>query len=291
MTFRNIEFVIQEAFIGIWRNGVMAVAALTTIALSLSVLGAFLLLCMGTQSLIERELGKFEIGVYLSQSTPRPEAEEIGRKIRQTSGVKEVLFIPKEDAWPEFKKTMASKLDLGGVEANPLPDAYRVKVHGAEVVQQVAQKIRGMEGIERVKEGRNELRHVLAVARFVRYVGALAIAVLIVVCVFIISNAIRLTVFARRHEIRIMQLVGATDGFIRTPLVIEGMLLGAIGAAISLCVIKLGGCYLAGVVAKMVPLFSTIPSGVNGAQFAWGLILTGALAGTIGSLLSIRKFL
>jgi cell division transport system permease protein len=291
VTFRNIEFVIQEAFIGIWRNGVMAVAALTTISLSLSILGAFLLLSMGTKAFVERELGKFEIGVYLSQTTPRLEADEIGKKIRQTRGVKEVLFIPKEDAWPEFKKNMASKLDLGGVEANPLPDAYRVKVHSAEVVEAIAQKIRGMEGIERVKEGRNELRHVLAIARFVSYIGAVAISVLVVTCVFIISNAIRLTVFARRREIRIMQLVGATDGFIRTPLVIEGMLLGALGALISLGAIKLGGYYLAGVVAKMMPLLTMISSGVNGAHFAWGLVLTGALAGAIGSLLSIRKFL
>ena len=291
MTFRNIEFLIHEAFVGIWRNGIMALASLSTIALSFTILGAFVLLGFGTKSFIDRELGKFEIGVYLDRSVGRPEAIELGKKLMQTKGVKEVFFIPKEDAWPDFKKNMSSKIDLSGVESNPLPDSYRVKVHNAKVVEQIAQAIRTMEGVERVKEGRTELRHVLAIASFVRYVSTLAGAILFITCIFIISNAIRLTMFARRKEIRIMQLVGATDGFIRIPLVIEGMLLGALGALISLGLLRAAGYYLAGVAEKMMPLLRQISSGINAGQFACGLVITGALVGTLGSLVSIRKFL
>jgi len=291
VSLRNIEFVIQEALVGIWRNGVMAIAEVSTVALSLSILGAFILLSLATRNFVEQELKKFEVGVYLEPQASRAQALDLGKKIRRIKEVREVVFIPKEKAWPQFKKSMTSKLDLGGVEANPLPDAYRVKVKSPRAVEQVAQVIRGMENVERVREGRQELRHVLALEQFVRYVGGLAAVALFVTCVFIISNAIRLTVFARRREIRIMQLVGATDWFIRAPLVVEGMLLGAVGAVISFGIISLGSNYLAEVAARMMPLLRQVSSGLDRGQFAWGISLAGALVGALGSMLSIRRFL
>jgi len=291
VSLRNIEFLIHEAFVGIRRNGVMALASLSTIALSLAVLGAFVLLIFGATNMIQRELGKFDIAVYLTNDTSREEALRLGGEIRRMRAVKEVDFIPKEVAWPQFKKERAGKLDLGGLKGNPLPDAYRVKVSRAEMVEELADRIRAMRGVASVREGREVLRHVLAAARFIRYVGAVAIGALFITCVFIISNSIRLTIFARRREIRIMQLVGATDWFIRIPLVIEGMVLGSLGAAVSVALIRLSGYYLSGVVARELPLLRQASSGIEPGQFAAGLILTGTVVGTLGSMASIRKFL
>jgi cell division transport system permease protein len=148
-----------------------------------------------------------------------------------------------------------------------------------------------MEGIHRVREARKELRRVIAVADFVKYMGVLAVIVLLGTATFIISNAIRLTVYARRREIRIMQLVGATNWFIRIPLVVEGVVLGAVGGLIAAGLITGGRMYLGQVVTKMMLLFGSVTSGIGPGELVTAMVITGATIGALGSTVSIRKFL
>jgi cell division transport system permease protein len=288
---RNIEFLIQEAFVGIWRNGIMAVASLSTIALSLAILGSFGLLILGAHNFVDRELGKFDIAVFLDPNLSSDREQDILSTVKTIPSVKSVEFVPKEVSWPSFKKELSADIELGGIVKNPLPDAMRVRVADPRQTETVAQKIRDIEGIHRVREARQELNYVIAVADFIKYVGIVAIIVLFATATFIISNAIRLTMYARRREIRIMQLVGATNVFIQTPLVIEGIVLGVIGGLIAAGIVSMCGSYLTGVIHRMMPLVRQVSSGVNPAQFAVMMALTGATIGAIGSTMSIKKFL
>ena len=131
---------------------------------------------------------------------------------------------------------------------------------------------------------------VMAVARVVKALSAAGVVVLLITTAFIISNAIKLTLYARRLEIRIMQLVGATNQFIRLPLVIEGVVFGAIGAVAAWVLLTLGGSYVSSVAQRIVFL-GRITSGIGNGQLAIGLIVVGAAIGAAGSFVSIRRFL
>ena len=180
---------------------------------------------------------------------------------------------------------------MGGVEPTMLTSHFRVKLDDAKYTPQTADAIRKLPRIEEVIEGRQLVEQVVKFADFVKLAGWCSAGVLFLVAAFIISNTIRLTLYARRREIKIMQLVGATNWFIRLPYVFEGTVLGAIGGGAACLAILGGGQYLNSEVTRIMPLLAQFSSGVDPLRFYGGLVAAGCIIGAMGSLFSIRRFL
>jgi cell division transport system permease protein len=290
MNLRSIEFLIEEAMVGVRRNGLMAVASISTIALSLAILSSFCLFILGAHKFAQQELNKFEIAVYIKPNVSRQTAIDVESEIRRMPAVSSIILYPKEQAWPEFKKSFP-QLDTAGLSLNTLPDKLRVTVGDPDETTRIADSIRRMSHVDNVIDGRVERKYVTAIASFVKWFGLIASIALLAATIFIISNAIRLTVFVRRREIKIMQMVGATNTFIRIPLVLEGMIFGASGALIAFGLVGAGITYLGSVVSRMMPMMQSVTTGVERTEILIALLIGGTLIGAAGSFVSIRRFL
>lgn len=292
LNLRNIEYLLQEAFIGIWRNGIMAVAAVTTVALSLAILGGFLLLAVTSHRFVEGQLAKFQIAASVPREASIEQAKKVCDAIKALPLTKSANLLSREEEWAKLKLSVGLKMDLGGVIDNPLPYMIEVTAKDPRKVGELAEQIRRIDGIRKVRNAEEDYKRVRTIADLIKALGIVGAVVLCITTVFIISNAIRLTLFARRHEIRIMQLVGATNWFIRVPLVLEGIVLGAIGALIATGLVAVGSGYTSNLVWKLIPAtVRNVSSGIDHSQFAVVLIVGGAAIGALGSLVSIRRFL
>lgn len=291
MSFRSLEYAIVESFISIRRNGLMSFVSVSTLALTLAVLGAFGLLILWLHGVASTLPNKLEVAVFLEKKASKQDALEIRSQIAAMKYVKSATIIPAEIGWEEFKKNMGGQLELDGVEGNPLPDMIRVRVGDPRHIMATAKAIREMEHVDEVNEGRELVDGLVRFADLIKILGGAAGIVLFLVTIFIISNTIRLTVFARRREIKIMQMVGATNWFIRLPLMFEGMILGAVGGAIACGLIYVAANYIVKVVTKVMPLLAQFSISVEPLQFVGGLALVGCLVGALGSMISIRRFL
>lgn len=292
MNFRNLEYLIQEAFIGIWRNGIMAVASLSTVAFSMAILGVFLLLVLGSHHFAERQLAGFELKVFMPRGGSEDDAIKVRDAIEKLPLAKNVVLLSRDKEYAKLKRNMSGSMEFGGLIPNPLPYALDVKSKDSRKTGILANQIRRIQGVANVADAQEDYKLVKTIADIVKLVGFIAAVVLVIITVFLISNAIRLTLFARRHEIKIMQLVGATNWFIRVPLVLEGIVLGAVGALVAIGLISIGSeCIssLARELSETTP--RSLSSGVAPAHFVVWLVVGGAVIGALGSLLSIRRFL
>lgn len=285
----SAEFLIQEAFTGMRRNGLMAYASISTIALALGVLGAFVLVALGANNFAASQIDKFEIAVYMRGNANRAQTEALAKTIGKMPYVASVSVRSRDEEWSKFKKSNPN-IESAGLQSNPIPFSMDVKVNEASKTTYLANKIRTMNGVHTVRDGREILGRVMAIARVVRGVSVAGVIVLLITAVFIISNAIKLTLYARRREIRIMKLVGATNWFIRVPLIIEGIVFGAAGAFAAWVLLRVGGSYVARTADKL-PMMSRFSSDVTPAMLAFVLILLGIAIGAAGSFVSIRRFL
>ncbi len=292
VSFRNIEFLIQEAFTGIWRNGLMAFASITTIALSLGILGAFVLMAMGANNFADAQIGRFQIKVF-TRDADRAQAESIRDGIRKIEDVTSVVILDRDKEYLKLKGEHPN-FDFAGVRGergNPLPYCLDVKVADASRTTAVADTIRTIDHVHRVNEARDHVNRVMALVRIMKVVSYAGVAILLVTAGFIISNAIKLTLYARRREIQIMQLVGATNWFIRVPLVIEGIVFGAVGAGVAWVMLRVGSIYVSRGVESVARFMDTFSSRIDPALLAAGLLIVGVIIGATASCVSIRKFL
>ncbi|OFX13999.1 MAG: hypothetical protein A2Z18_10785 [Armatimonadetes bacterium RBG_16_58_9] len=292
MNFRNIEFLVQEAFTGIRRNGLMAFASISTIALSLGVLGAFALMAMGANNFAQAQLGKFQIKVFTDKAD-LAQARAVRDRILDIKRVKSAVILNRDKEYARLKSEHPN-FDFAGVRGdrgNPLPYCLDVRVFEASQTSDVADKIRTIKHVHRVNEAREHINRVLALARVVKIASYAGAAILLITTGFIISNAIRLTLYARRREIRIMQLVGATNWFIRVPLVIEGVIFGAVGAVAAYAMLRIGTIYLSRGVERVARFMDSFSSGAGPGELAGALLIVGILIGAAGSCVSIRRFL
>jgi cell division transport system permease protein len=229
----RIEFLLSEAFIALRRNGLMTFAAVTTAAAALFLLGGLAYVYYRVSGYTENVSGKFEMNVFMRLDLPRPQALDAADKIRQMPGVRSVTLVPKEQAWQEWQKKLS--LSSGGID-NPLPDALHVMLTDPKKADGLASQIELMPEVIRpggVSYSKDVQQLMDTMLSLVRLVGGVFGFLLFITAGILIHNAIRLTVIARRREIRIMQLVGASYATIWIPFVIEGMIQGAVGGFIA----------------------------------------------------------
>jgi len=291
MSLRTLEYAAAESVSGIIRNGLMSATSVVTIALSLSILAAFGLLAFGLNNMAQGLLGQFEIGVFLKNGVSEAEIAEVSSQIEKLSHVTSVRLISREEAWEETKRKIGKDVNLTGIK-NPLPDQLCVKLDDTHFTARTVDRIRKMPYVDDVVAARQLVERAIKVADLIKWIGIVSASVLFLVTAFIISNTIRLTLYARRREIRIMQLVGATNWFIRLPFVLEGVILGAIGACVSYLLVSGGSKYVSEIVTRNFPFVrGQFATNVDPIYFLGCMIALGCLVGAIGSLISIRRFL
>lgn len=293
MKVRTIEYYIREVFISLRRNNWMSVASIGTVAVSLFIFGMFLMMVMNMNKLAENMESQVQINVYLLDKVDREQARDIEKDLKEIEGVESVGFVTKDEAMERFKdrlgdqKTLLDALD----ETNPLPDSFEVTVTNPDLVKPAAEKMEKIDGVECAKYGQDVMEHLFEITRLLRIFGFTLMLVLAFATLFIISNTIRLTVFARRKEIAIMKYVGATDWFIRWPFVMEGMVLGLFGSIIAAMVLRTAYTAMAEKVYDTLAFFPLIPEQPFLTYITIIVVISGMVVGAIGSAVSIKKFL
>ncbi|WP_046216436.1 permease-like cell division protein FtsX [Paenibacillus wulumuqiensis] len=304
MNFSTFLRHMREGFRSVFRNGWMSIASITSIIVSLFILGVFILLVFNVNNLADQADSQVEVNVFLELNVNQDLREELQQQISEMPEVSNIRYIPKDKGLDELRENLGeggeSFLEGYAKENNPLPDAFRVQVIEATTVPFVAQKIEALntEHVEKpilkVRYGGETVQTLFKVTALIRNIGLILVAALALMAMFLIANTIRVTILARRREISIMKLVGATNQFIRWPFFIEGALLGGIGSVVTIIILFVGYHQL--VVASMTSLSLASMVTLIPLQQIWpwlgGLLLVlGIVIGVWGSTVSIRRFL
>jgi len=291
---RSLEYAIIESLIAIRRNAFHSIASILTVTLTLGVLGAFSLFALSLNNAAKLELKKFEIEVWLDKTKSQDDIIGLERQIRDMDRVETVTFISAKDYWKIVHRDWKDDIDLKDVDPKNVMakwDHFSVRLNNPRYTAITAKTLRTLPHVREVIDGRGIVDKVSHMADIVRIVGAVTAGILLLITMIIVSNTIRLMMDARKREIRIMQLVGATNWFIRLPLIFEGTLLGTIGGGIA-CVFILGGSeYLNHKFASGISVLSQFSSGVNPLLLAGALLCLGWVIGAMASLISIQRYL
>ncbi|KAA8997940.1 ABC transporter permease [Paenibacillus spiritus] len=302
MNFRTFLRHMREGFKNVFRNGWMSLASITSIVVSLLVLGVFILLVLNVNELADKADSAVQIKVHLELNVDEKLRQTLQAEIGAMPEVSKVEFISKEQGMKELREDLGPDAEtvLGSFDEanNPLNEALLVEVVKSTTVGEVAAKIEKLNTIHpekpiyKVKYGKGTIETLFKVTRTIRNVGFVFVAGLGVMSMFLISNTIRVTILARRREIGIMKLVGATNSFIRWPFFVEGALIGVLGSVITVLVLYIGYTGLSETV-KSDPLIgsSLIPFSDIWLLLSGLMIGLGVLIGVWGSTVSIRKFL
>lgn len=281
-------YFVREVFTNIRRSPLMSIASVTTVLVLTIILGYFTAVMLNLEALAASLLKEVQVVVYLDDSANQV---SVSQQLQRIPGVSETHFVSKETALNKLVERMQGRIKVDDLTENPLPNSYEVAVKSASDLEHVAKRAERIGGVEYVKYGEEIAQRMLHFNALVRAVGIVVLALLFLSTVLIVSNTIRLTVFARRKEIEIMQMVGAAEWFIRWPFILEGVLQGLAGAVIASTLV--GGSY-ALVVPKLIETISFLPI-VPAEQvvplLVPALILNGGFVGALGSWLSVNKFL
>ncbi|WP_028991450.1 permease-like cell division protein FtsX [Thermoanaerobacter thermocopriae] len=293
MLFRNFKYFLKEGFSNLARNRLMTIASITSVMAAMLILGLVVVIILNVNSLTYQVESQLELKAFLKDNISKEQVTQIGNDIKSIEGVTSVVFESKEEALRKFKQQLGDKSYLAeGLENdNPLPQSYIIKVKDANLMKDISNKIKQINGIEKVSYGQDVVDKLLGIIKIIRIVGLSIILILFIISIVIISNTIKLGVFARRREINIMKYIGATDWFIRWPFLIEGVILGLIGALLSVIILVLAYGYVLDVMNNKLIMFQLLPLEkiVGGILLYFSMI--GAIIGALGSGLSIKRFL
>lgn len=279
-----------------WRNRGMGIASITSISAVLMILGVVLILVLSiNNAVLDTKLKFDEVEVFLVEDLSNESMDIIEETVKEYPGVLSILFRSKEQALEIMKEEWAEEAYLlDGLETNPLPDAYIIKVNDIEYADELVNDVKTLDGVEEVKYYKDVIDKLLIFAGYIQFGGIMIIGILVFISVFIISNTIKITVSSRRREINIMKYVGATNGYIRGPFIMEGVFLGIIGAMISIAIVYFGYEYFYNSMNdKLYDLFTfyLVDPKLIFADLAIMFGTIGSGIGALGSLVSLKRFL
>lgn len=286
---RSLPFLLREALINLRRHGLMTAASISTLAVSLALVGGFALTFYQINAGARRALGAFEMRVFCRQNIAKTTLPVVQRRIEALRGVESVVYLSKEEAFAE--QVRALPIDATGIP-NQMNETFVVKTIDVGGAGPLAREIRSWHAdIESVDMADTEMRNALVLAHFVRDAGLMGAVLLVLGTLVVVSNTIRLSVVGRRREIKIMQLVGATPAFIRFPLLLEGVIQGAAGGALAGLTLLALGRYVGGLIRATIPLLVPYGAPIDLVRCGLALVAAGALLGAGGALLSLRRHL
>lgn len=291
VSVQGVSFV-SDASSSFRRNGLMTAAAVTTIMVALLVVGAAVLIGLNLSNVAGVVEGQVQVVAFLRDGLTSLETENVRVAVGSIPGVRAIRFVGRGEALQRLQQQLgehAAFADLAST--NPLPDSLEVQLANPQSAQAIASAVAKQTGVTEVTYGGEAVDRVVALTRGLRAVSVVLTLFLISVALVVVFNTIRLTVIARRQEIEIMQLVGATRWFVRWPFIIEGFFQGA--AAAVAAVVVLGTVYVVGVLRLQATMPFLPVAGPSDAALPLlaSVLVAGFCVGAAGSLLAIRRFL
>jgi cell division transport system permease protein len=288
----RVRLLFSEAWSSIRMNLSTTFAATMTVLIGMCLLGLFIALGTWVLSWSNHVQKELQVHVYFQSNATQQQEQAVRFKLQHDPRVKTVHFVSKKQALTQMKKEFKNLVTIP-LPNNPLPDSYTVVPVKASYTPLIGTSVRqaGWAGVDNVKWGSATAKRVLTIAKVISLVFLIAVILLVVASTLLIANTIRLSIFARRREIEVMKLVGATNWFIRGPFMLEGLVCGVVGSALAVVLLVLG---------KAVALPSILPhigggeSDVHALSFtlnAIALLGAGLLLGAIGSAVTLRRFL
>jgi cell division transport system permease protein len=288
---QSLFFAAQEALQNMVKNLGVSVASVTTSAMSLLVLGIFVALSLNVSHLsqvLESEVGA---RVFLSDRCTAACITRVGTELRRLPDVRSVRYVSKGQALARLEVDFGSEgkalASLGS--QNPLQNSYEIRVSDPARIPAVARRAARLRGVADVSYQAQVVDRLVSFIAVVRAVGLVVGLVLALGALLVIYNAIRVGLYARRREIAIMRLVGATEGFVRLPFLLEGVVLGLVGGGVAFLGLRLGYQIFFQTAVRLLPFLPVVPPGAVSGELAFLLLLFGVLLGFVGSRLSLRR--
>lgn len=293
MNKNNIGYLFREGFRGVFLHGFMSFASVCVTVACLIIMGTFSLVLFDLHVMIQDLERENEVLVYIDEDYPQAEAKSVGSQINMISNVHNAVFVSREEALEDFVSEQNDQALFAGVDASTLRDRFVVSMEENELMKQTVEELEKIEGVAEVSAHYEISNGFQMVQRILNIASSVIIVVLFVVSLFIISNTVKLSMYDRREEIAIMKMVGATNSFIRLPFVVEGFLLGMLGAVIAFFMEWGLYNFLESKISAVdtLQLVTIVPFTEVVEVVAIMYALTGFAVGVFGSSLSIRKFL
>jgi cell division transport system permease protein len=283
---------LRESLKSLGRNGWMTFASVSAVTVTLLLVGVFVVLMLNMNKIASDIEEDVEVRVLVEIGTEKAQIEEMKTKIEQIDGIASIEFSSKEEELRNLMEDMGEEFRLFEQD-NPLYDVYIVKAVNPVETKRIANEIKSFENVNDALYGEAKIEKLFSFLQMSRNVGLVLIIGLLFTAMFLISNTIKITIVARRKEIEIMKLVGATNWFVRWPFILEGLWLGVLGSIIPIAVVSTGYYYAYQFIepklrTSFMQLLEYTPFIY---QVNFLIILMGCLIGAWGSFMSVRKFL
>jgi cell division transport system permease protein len=292
-------FFVKEALRSMRRNAVPSFAAMATVLVTVLVLGVFIPMVQATTGAANEVRGRVIADVYLTAEAKQADVDRVRTLLTATPHIAKVTFVSKAQAYAEQKKRNPEAYKLLG--SNPLPDTFRITPDTPDNITDIRNAISPLapsgktrvpvdKAIDEVRNREDDTNKILTATRVVKFAMAGLAGLLAIASILLIANTIRLSLYARRREVEVMKLVGATDWFIRWPFVMEAILLGALGGVMAILLLGVVKIALVDPLASDFALIAA-PETINFGVLVIVLLLASVAVSAVGSGLSLRRFL
>ena len=282
-------YIFKEGFAGFSRAKLAAVGSSITITISLLLVGLFYVISTTTSRLVESVRQKVELEAFLEEPVSRQRINEIQQQITSIDGIDKAQFVSKDEAAKIFKQEFGE--DINSVlDFNPLPPSFKIFLKEGyrtpDKAEEIHKKVMEIKGVENITYRKELLEFLDQRARMLYYVG-LALGIIFgISAIFLVSNTIRLTIYAKRKSVQTMKLVGASRWFVRAPFLIEGIIQGLIGGIIASAIIYYLLTFATGLISSEIAQFVQVET-----LFYLAVIVAGMFLGFFGSAISVRRFI
>ncbi|QOR66233.1 ABC transporter permease [Cytobacillus suaedae] len=295
MKFSTLRRHFRESIKNLGRNGWMTFASVSAVTVTLLLVGVFIVIMMNLNSMATSIEEDVRIRVHIDLTATPEDQEQLRKQIESIPQVSDIVFSSKDDELENLKQSLGEEGSIFSLveQNNPLHDVFVIQTTVPNDISLVAKKIEKFSNVASAKYGQGEIEKLFSAVEISRNIGLILIMGLIFTAMFLISNTIKITIVARRKEIEIMKLVGATNSFIRWPFFLEGLFLGALGSIIPISIILGSYNYLLDLIQPKLAgtFFQLLPFQPFAIQVAVLLVSIGSIIGVWGSLMSVRKFL
>lgn len=293
MKLSTSEYFIKEVYTSFKRNIWMTLASIFTVVLSLFILGFFSIVILNLNKMADTLESQVQISVYLKDDLSQEEIDETKETLSKIEGLQDIKFTTREEAMENFKERLGDQQFLLDAldDTNPLPDSFSLTVTSPQQVKTIADTAAALDSVESASYSQDIINHLFNLTHLIRLIGVALIILLTGAAIFIISNTIRLTVFARRKEIAIMKYVGATDWFIHWPFLLEGICLGFIGGGLATIFLYIVYNQVTQEIYEAMAFFPLIPQHPFIDYISLAILVAGIIIGALGSTISLKRFL
>lgn len=290
---RAFKYYISQSAVSMLRNKLMVLISISTVIFCMLLLGLAIIFGMNLTYISNQLESQFEIHAFVDISYKEADAKKLESQIKKIDGIATAKFSDKNEALTSLKKMLGNDKDaLAGLEEdNPLQFSYKITLSDIKKAKSVETSLKKIKGIESVSNRTDILKAISSFATVASHVSLVGMIIFAVISVFIISNTIKLGLMSRKTEIGIMKSVGATDGFIRSPFIIEGTIVGLVGGLISYVPITLVYKSVINWWNGLFGIFRLVPLENISYVILGVFLIAGAVIGSIGSIASVRKYL